>query len=218
MDDARLELAFHGCRPWVIPLYEPPIWGEMRESNSRDWSHNPVPKPFGQSRHRIWSWSSESNTRRRGTSSLHCHCARPANLELARSLELRSGAYRAPALPVELYQRSWRGDSNADHGLTRPALFPLSYTSTSCSNIWRRWGELHSRVSALQANALLSWLHSLTIWSGRRDSNPRSRRWQRRVLATRRLPLWSEQRELNSRHRVGGPRHQPLYHARLGGR
>ena len=50
-------------------------------------------------------------------------------LELARSLELRSGAYHAPALPVELYQRSWRGDSNADHGLTRPALFPLSYTS-----------------------------------------------------------------------------------------
>jgi hypothetical protein len=52
-------------------------------------------------------------------------------LELARSLELRSGAYHAPALPVELYQRSWRGDSNADHGLTRPALFPLSYTSTN---------------------------------------------------------------------------------------
>ena len=77
-----------------------------------------------------WSWSSESNTRRRGTSSLHCHCARPAKrLELARSLELRSGAYHAPALPVELYQRSWRGDSNADHGLTRPGLFPLSYTS-----------------------------------------------------------------------------------------
>ena len=50
-------------------------------------------------------------------------------LELARSLELRSGAYHAPALPVELYQRSWRGDSNADHGLTGPALFPLSYTS-----------------------------------------------------------------------------------------
>ena len=52
-------------------------------------------------------------------------------LELARSLELRSGAYHAPALPVELYQRSWCGDSNADHGLTRPALFPLSYTSTN---------------------------------------------------------------------------------------
>jgi hypothetical protein len=58
-------------------------------------------------------------------------------LELARSLELRSGAYHAPALPVELYQRSWRGDSNADHGLTRPALFPLSYTSTKlpCDNL-----------------------------------------------------------------------------------
>src|SRR5207244_4715968 len=101
----------------------------MRESNSRDWSHNPVPKPFGQSRHKTWSWSSESNTRRRGTSSLHSHCARPAKLlELARSLELRSGAYHAPALRVELYQRSWRGDSNADHGLTRPVLFPLTAT------------------------------------------------------------------------------------------
>jgi hypothetical protein len=79
VDGARLELAFHGCRPRVIPLYEPPIWGEMRESNSRDWIHNPAPKPFGQSRHQTWSWSSESNTRRRGTSSLHFHCARPAN-------------------------------------------------------------------------------------------------------------------------------------------
>src|SRR2546427_10870276 len=47
VDGARLELALHGCRPWVIPLYEPPIWGDMRESNSRDWSHNPAPKPFG---------------------------------------------------------------------------------------------------------------------------------------------------------------------------
>ena len=83
-------------------------------------------------------------------------------LELARSLELRSGAYHAPALPVELYQRSWRGDSNADHGLTRPALFPLSYTSTKLlHDLWRRWGELHSRLSALQADALLSWLHRL---------------------------------------------------------
>src|SRR5712692_6217600 len=57
----------------------------------------------------------------------------PNFLELARSLELRSGAYHAPALPVELCQRGWRGDSNADHGLTRPALFPLSYTSKPSS-------------------------------------------------------------------------------------
>src|SRR5205809_6957760 len=27
VDGARVELAFHGCRPWVIPLYEPPILG-----------------------------------------------------------------------------------------------------------------------------------------------------------------------------------------------
>src|SRR6266478_5287247 len=134
VDGARLELALHGCRPWVIPLYEPPSWGEMRESNSRDWSHNPVPKPFGQSRHRIWSCWLDSH-RHRPAYKAGAFVCRPQqqNLELARSLELRSGAYHAPALPVELYQRSWRGDSNADHGLTRPALFLLSYTSTTNS-------------------------------------------------------------------------------------
>lgn len=105
VDGARLELAFHGCRPRVIPLYEPPIWGEMRESNSRGWIHSPAPKPFGQSRHQTWSWSSESNTRRRGTSSLHCHCARPAKLW------------------------SWHAVSNCGRALTERLLFPLSYTS-----------------------------------------------------------------------------------------
>ena len=105
VDGARIELAFHGCRPWVIPLYEPPIWGEMRESNSRGWIHSPAPKPFGQSRHQTWSWSSESNTRRRGTSSLHCHCARPAKLW------------------------SWHAVSNCGRTLTERLLFPLSYTS-----------------------------------------------------------------------------------------
>src|SRR5579872_6314328 len=90
-------------------------------------------------------------------------------MDLGRSLELRSGAYRAPALPVELYQRSWRGGSNADRGLTRPVLFPLSYTSKTLEVA----GELHSRcsphhraknsrggdpASVLQADALLSWL------------------------------------------------------------
>src|SRR6266478_9921656 len=64
VDGARLELAFHGCRPWVIPLYEPPSWGEMRESNSRNWSHNPAPQPFGQSRHRIWSCWLDSHQHR----------------------------------------------------------------------------------------------------------------------------------------------------------
>ena len=132
----------------------------------------------------------------------------------ARSLELRSGAYRAPALPVELYQRSWRGDSNADHGLTRPVLFLLSYASHKSGG-----GGENCTPDDLLCRETPRCLGYTTSqhWSGRRDSNPRSRRWQRRVLATRRLPplkSWSEQRELNSRHRVGGPRHQPLYHAR----
>ena len=106
-------------------------------------------------------------------------------LELARSLELRSGAYRAPALPVELYQRSWRGDSNADHGLTRPVLFLLSYAS---EKLWR-CGENCTPDDLLcrQTPCCLGYATS-QHWSGRRDSNPRSRRWHRRVLATRRLP------------------------------
>ena len=114
-------------------------------------------------------------------------------LELARSLELRSGAYRAPALPVELYQRSWRGDSNADHGLTRPALFPLSYTSTELlCDILEAVGRIALPMISFAGRCLAVLATPprtyLLTWSGRRDSNPRSRRWQRRVLATRRLP------------------------------
>ena len=187
VDGARIELAFHGCRPRVIPLYEPPIWGEMRESNSRDWSHNPVPKPFGQSRHKT---SGAGRVNRTLVGEVQALCTSTVldqqTLELARSLELRSGAYRAPALPVELYQRSWRGDSNADHGLTRPVLFLLSYTSTQNSG---GGGENCTPDDLLcrQMPCCLGYATSQP-WSGRRDSNPRSRRWQRRVLATRRLP------------------------------
>ena len=75
-------------------------------------------------------------------------------LELARSLELRSGAYRAPALPVELYQRSWRDDSNAAHGLTRPALFPLSYASTISSTNLERKAGLEPAISTLATSRL----------------------------------------------------------------
>ena len=89
------------------------------------------------------------------------------------------------SLPVELYQRSWRGDSNADHGLTRPALFPLSYTSANSGG----GGENCTPDDLLcrQMPCCLGYATS-QLWSGRRDSNPRSRRWQRRVLAARRLP------------------------------
>ena len=181
-----------------------------------------MPKPFGQSRHRIWSWSSESNTRRRGTSSLHFHCARPANLlELARSLELRSGAYRAPALPVELYQRSWRGDSNADHGLTRPVLFPLRYTSIF--NNPGGGGENCTPDDLLcrEMPCCLGYTASNLLPKSGAEGGTRTRDLDVGNVASWPLDdfrphnnLWSEQRESNSRHRVGGPRHQPLYHAR----
>jgi integrase len=51
----------------------------------------------------IWSWSSESNTRRRGTSSLHCHCARPAKLlELMQHVgDCKTEASRKP-VPLDL--------------------------------------------------------------------------------------------------------------------
>src|SRR5579872_1466150 len=107
-------------------------------------------------------------------------------MDLGRSLELRSGAYRAPALPVELYQRSWRGDSNADHGLTRPGLFLLSYTSAKTLEVAGRIALPMICFAGRCLAVLATPPHN--PWGGRRDSNPRSRRWQRRVLAARRLP------------------------------
>ncbi len=151
VDGARLELSSHGCRPCVIPLYEPPTlinptnkWGDRSESNRLKRVPQTRPAPFGFGH--IWSWSSESNTRWRGTSSLHCHCARPANiwswhaaLNCSRALTMRllfplsytSGAGAAIRSPQQAKIRlAGDPDSNVDHGLTMPALFPLSYTST----------------------------------------------------------------------------------------
>ena len=131
-------------------------------------------------------------------------------LELARSLELRSGAYHAPALPVELYQRSWRGDSNADHGLTRPALFPLSYTSTNSGG----GGENCTPDDLLCRQTLCCLGYATSNFGAEYGNCTRASGLAIRGTAPIRTPPWSEQRELNSRHRVGGPRHQPLYHAR----
>ena len=59
-------------------------------------SHNPVPKPFGQSRHKTWSWSSDSEQHRLGEVQALCRChqrmsARPAKLwSWHAAIELRS--------------------------------------------------------------------------------------------------------------------------------
>src|SRR5207248_11649731 len=135
-------------------------------------------------------------------------------MELARSLELRSGAYHAPALPVELYQRSWRGDSNADHGLTRSALFPLSYTSTNSGG----GGENCTPDDLLCRQPPCCLGYATSNFGAEYGNCTRASGLAIRGTAPIRTPpsykKWSEQRELNSRHRVGGPRHQPLYHAR----
>ena len=132
-------------------------------------------------------------------------------LELARSLELRSDAYRASALPVELYQRSWRGDSNADHRLTRPVLFPLSYTSKNSFRWWENCtpDELHCRQTPC---CLATPPQPLERSTGIAPVFPD---WRSGVLLLYELRVWSEQRELNSRHQLGRLRHQPLYHARF---
>ena len=106
VDGARLELAFPRLRPWVIPLYEPPSWGEMRESNSRNWIHNPAPKPFGQSRHRI--------------------------LELLAGFPPASTCLQGRCLCMSATAAtswSWHAASNCGWALTMRLLFPLSYTS-----------------------------------------------------------------------------------------
>ena len=83
-------------------------------------------------------------------------------MELARSLELRSGSYHAPALPVELYPAELaRRFERRSRTYEARALPTELHQRKLFFEIWRRWGELHSRLSALQADALLSWLHRL---------------------------------------------------------
>ena len=83
-------------------------------------------------------------------------------MELARSLELRSGSYHAPALSVELYPAELaRRFERRSRTYEARALPTELHQRKLFFEIWRRWGELHSRLSALQADALLSWLHRL---------------------------------------------------------
>ncbi len=212
VDGARLELALHGCRPCVIPLYEPPTlinptnkWGHRSESNRLKRVPQTRPAPFGFGH--TWSWSSESNTRWRGTSSLHCHCARPANiwswqaaLNCGRALTMRllfplsytSGAGAAIRSPQQAKIRlAGDPDSNAHHGLTRPTLFPLSYTSTNSGG----GGENCTPDDLLcgQTPCCLGYATSnrQTFWSGVRGFEPvlptshPSTRKRTRALGTR---------------------------------
>src|SRR5262252_6822160 len=141
------------------PLIRTAHWGEMRESNSRDWSHNPAPKPFGQSRHKT-SGAGRVNrtlvgevqalctsivldqlTKTNKLRSWHAasNCGRALTVRLLFLLSYTSGAGAAIRSPRHAKTaRVGDPDSNADHGLTRPALFPLSYTS---AKLWTWRGE-----------------------------------------------------------------------------
>ena len=186
-------VAGHRCS-W---LHHAPTWGGRSESNRLKRVPQTRPAPFGFGHH--WSWSSESNTRRRGTSSLHCHCARPANV----------GAAGWIRTSMDL--------------LTSQEPFYVGHSS-SCGG----GGENCTPDDLLCRQTPCCLGYTASIWSGVRESHPCSRPPPHRAKTARggdpglairstapvRTPLWSEQRESNSRHRVGGPRHQPLYHAR----
>ena len=126
-----------------------------------------VPLYVGHSSKNPWSWRAASN------------CGRALTVRLLFPLSYTSEAGAAIRTPIT----DIRGPSSS----------PLSYTSTKllCHNL-----EAVGRIAlplVCFAGRYLAVLATpprtyLLTWSGRRDSNPRSRRWQRRVLATRRLP------------------------------
>ena len=159
----------------------------MRESNSRDWSHNPVPKPFGQSRRKT---SGAGRVNRTLVGEVQALCTTTVldqqTVELARSLELRSGAYRAPALPVELYQRKLARRFERRSRTYEARALPTELHQQKTLEVAGRIALPMICFAGRCLAVLATPPHK--HWSGRRDSNPRSRRWQRRVLATRRLP------------------------------
>src|SRR5438874_9399914 len=111
-------------------------------------------------------------------------------VELARRFERRSRTYEARTLPTELHQHKTLGgggeNCTPDDLLCRQTPCCLGYAT---SNFGAEYGNC-TRASGLAI----------------RGTAP--------IRTPPSYKKWSEQRELNSRHRVGGPRHQPLYHAR----
>ncbi len=56
---------------WTPTSWQPSFhWGDRRDSNPHDWSHNPVPEPFGHG-HTCWSTRADSNRVLSGTSRGH---------------------------------------------------------------------------------------------------------------------------------------------------
>jgi hypothetical protein len=106
--------------------------------------------------------------------------------ELARRFERRSRTYEARALPTELHQHTTLGGGGEN----------CTPDDLLCRQTPFCLGYATAKSGAEYGNCTRA--SGLAI----------------RGTAPIRTPPWSEQRESNSRHRVGGPRHQPLYHAR----
>src|SRR5215472_11586896 len=104
--------------------------------------------------------------------------------ELARRFERRSRTYEARALPTELHQQTLEAA-----------------------------GRIALPMICFAGRCLAVLATPPQPWSGVRELHP-CFRTRDPEYSSYTNSAWSEQRELNSRHRVGGPRHQPLYHAR----
>jgi hypothetical protein len=125
---------------------------------------------------KLWSWRAASNRGRSLTvrllfplsytsgagAAIRSTPARE-NRAAGDPVERRSRTYEARALPTELHQQFSENPGGGGENCTPDCL--LCRQMPCCLG-----------YTALQT------------WSGRRDLNPRSRRWQRRVLAARRLP------------------------------
>src|SRR5262249_29182600 len=97
------------------------------------WGHNPVPKPFGQSRHRK-SGAGRVNRTLVGEVQALCTATvldQQTLGEPMRAPDQRERLARAPQCNVAepSYKRSWHAGSNCGRALTVRLLFPLSYTS-----------------------------------------------------------------------------------------
>src|SRR5260370_15016372 len=86
-------------------------------------------------------------------------------------------------------------------------------TGTPQHNLWRWRGELHSRIICFAGRRLAVLATPPQPLERSTGIAPVLPDWRSGVLLLYELRR-SEQRESNSRHRVGNPRHQPLYHAR----
>ena len=134
-------------------------------------------------------------------------CGALIQTELARSLELRSGAYHAPALPVELYQRSWRGDTitpTSQHQACRGPRFERRSRTYEARALPTELHQ-HKTLEVAERIALPHDLLSTPPNETRVRWGPRLCRQTPFCLGYATSKIWSGVRELHPCFRTGDP-------------